>query len=169
MAVIGGVRVFRSIMAWAVGVAALAICSPLWAEMKSVRANKVNFRQAPAAEADVLYTAERYYPVQVLERKRGWAKTRDFEGEIGWIAERLLGNDKTVVVIAQGVVAREAPDAQSKGVFDAQWSDGFVVERTVDGWVQVQGSKGQQGWIPTVYLWGMVPGEDVGRDRMKSK
>ncbi|MFW5741499.1 MAG: SH3 domain-containing protein, partial [Myxococcota bacterium] len=59
-------------------IAALLLASQAWAQMKSVRVKTANFREAPSPTADVLFTADRHYPVKVLDRKRGWAKIKDF-------------------------------------------------------------------------------------------
>ena len=125
--------------------------------MRSVRSNRVNFRQAPAAEAAVLFTADQHYPVLVLERKRGWAKIRDFEGEIAWVAKRLLTSQKTVAVIAKGVSARQQPNDEAPASFQAPWSEGFVVVRVASDWVLVQDADNRQGWIHRMFLWGSVP------------
>ncbi|HNS98090.1 MAG TPA: SH3 domain-containing protein [Polyangiaceae bacterium] len=127
------------------------------AETKSVRVKTANFREAPSDGADVLFTADRYYPVRILARKSGWAKVKDFEGEVAWIAERLLGPQKGIVVIVEKTVARDGPQADASAVFDAKWSESFAVKQIREGWVLVESAQGLSGWLSQDVVWGIEP------------
>lgn len=137
--------------------AVLLLSAQAWAEMKSVRVKTANFREAPADSADILFTADRHYPVKILERKRGWAKVKDFEGEIAWIAERLLGPQKSVVITVERVDVRDKPEATGKRVFQAVWSDAFAVKQERSGWFLVEGPDGKDGWVSRDVTWGVEP------------
>jgi len=132
----------------------LLLSSTAWGEMKSVRAKTVNFREKPSMKADVLFTADRYYPVQILERKRGWAKVRDFEGETAWVAERLLRRDKTVVVTVQRANVRSAPRKSAQVIFKGAWSEAYPVEGVKGAWVHIKTPEGEEGWIHRSIVWG---------------
>lgn len=128
-----------------------------WAEMRSVRVKTANFRDAPEPNADVLFTADQNYPVEVLERRRGWAKVKDFEGEVAWVAERLLHRQSAIVITVERVVVRDKPAADGKVVFRAEWSDAFAVKRQQAGWVLIEGNDGKQGWVTRDSTWGLKP------------
>jgi SH3-like domain-containing protein len=127
------------------------------AEMKSVRVKTANFREAPADDADILFTADRYYPVKIVERKSGWAKVRDFEGEVAWVAERLLNREKTVVIRVEYAIARDKPETSGKQVFRASWSDAFLVKEVRTGWVSIEGPDGKEAWVLQEATWGLEP------------
>lgn len=134
--------------------AAMLLCGQAWAEMKSVRAKSANFREAPSPSADILFTAERYYPVEVLERKRGWAKTKDFEGEVAWVAERLLASTRTAVVIVKEARVRATPDLNAPESFRVSWSDAFPVKEVRAGWVLIETQDNRRGWVSSDVVWG---------------
>jgi len=135
----------------------LTFSASAWAEMRSVRVKIANFREAPAESADVLFTADRYYPVKILERKRGWVRIRDFEGEIAWVAERLLGSEKAVVVVVKQTALRDRPASDGATVIVAAWSDSFVVKQVRAGWVLVASAAGKEGWVSSSAVWGLEP------------
>jgi len=136
-------------------IAALLFTTQALAEMKSVRVKTANFREGPSDSEDVLFTADRHYPVKILERKRGWAKIKDFEGETAWVAERLLASQKAIVVTVERAVVRDKPDAKGKSVFQANWSDAFAVKQERNGWVLIEGADGKEGWISRDSTWGI--------------
>jgi SH3-like domain-containing protein len=136
--------------------AAVLLSGQAWAEMRSVRAKTANFREAPSPSADVLFTAERYYPVEVLERKRGWVKAKDFEGEVAWVADRLLGPTRAVVVIVKEARVRVTPDFNAPEAFRASWSDAFPVKEVRAGWVLIETSDQRRGWISRDMVWGLA-------------
>lgn len=132
----------------------LLVSSNAWAEMKSVRVKTANFRENPSMTADVLFTADRHYPVDVLERKRGWAKIRDFEGETAWVAERLLHRDPAIVVTVERANVRAAPRANARVLFKGTWSEAYPIEETKGVWVHIRTPEGQDGWIHRSIVWG---------------
>ena len=137
-------------------IAALAtvLSGSAWAETKSVRVKTANFREAPSSEADVLFTADRHYPVEILDRKRGWAKVKDFEGEIAWVAERLLTNKPAVVVTVERANVRESPARSARVISHGSWSDAFAVEDTRGVWIQIRIDDDESGWIHRSVVWG---------------
>lgn len=136
-------------------IAALLFTTQALAEMKSVRVKTANFREGPSDSEDVLFTADRHYPVKILGRKRGWAKIKDFEGETAWVAERLLARRRAIVVTVERVVVRDKPDVKGKSVFQANWSDAFPVKRESNGWLLIEGAGGKEGWIARDSTWGL--------------
>ncbi len=132
----------------------LLVSSYAWAEMKSVRVKVANFREKPSMNADVLFTANRYYPVDVVERKRGWAKIRDFEGETAWVAERLLTRQPAVVVTVPRANVRVAPNKTARVLFKGTWSEAYPVDEVKGVWVHVQTPEGEDGWIHRSIVWG---------------
>lgn len=132
----------------------LIVSSNAWAEMKSVRVKTANFREKPSMSSDILFTADRYYPVNILDRKRGWAKIRDFEGETAWVAERLLRREPAVVITVERANVRAAPRKNARVVFKGTWSEAYPVEEIKGAWVHIRTPDGEDGWIHRSIVWG---------------
>jgi SH3-like domain-containing protein len=136
-------------------VAALAL-SPLSsrAEVRSVRVATANFRTGPSVADPILYSADRHYPVELLEQSGDWARVRDFEGDEAWVAAYLLGDDKTAVVAADVVNIREKPLKNAVVVHTAERGAVFLITERRDRWVQVADDEGVIGWVHESLLWG---------------
>lgn len=125
------------------------------AEMLSVKAQSANFRASPNDKATIVYSADKFYPVEVLERKSGWAKVKDFEGDTAWVAERVLGKQSTIVILAESANIREKPTTESEVVFKVAHGEVFKVQERKDDWVKVTDSHGDGGWIRVDKTWGI--------------
>ena len=146
----------RAIVAMLAAILVFLFAISAWAEMLTVRVKTANFREAPTESAAILFTADRHYPVKVVERKRGWVKVKDFEGEIAWIAERLLARNKGVVIIVEKATLRAKPEDNAASVAVAAWSDSFAVKQVRAEWVLVE-SAGVEGWVRRSVVWGLDP------------
>ena len=59
-----------------------------FAQILSVKGPKANFRKGPSVKNEILYTADKNYPVKVLKRQKGWIRVEDFQGDKGWVLEK---------------------------------------------------------------------------------
>ena len=126
------------------------------AEFRSVGEAPAVLYDAPSQKADRLFVASRGYPFEVLVRLEQWTKIRDAGGAVAWIENRLLGERRTALVSVPVADVREAPDAQSPLVFEANRQVILeVLEPAADGWVKVRHRDGQQGYARAVHLWGV--------------
>jgi SH3-like domain-containing protein len=140
------------------------------AEMLSVKAQSANFRANPNDKATIVYSADKFYPVEVLERKAGWAKVKDFEGDTAWVAERVLGKQQTVVIHADAANIREKPSTTSEVVFKVAHGEVFKVQERKDDWVKVVDAHGDGGWIRADMTWGIEePKADKGDKKTDKK
>lgn len=140
------------------------------AEMLSVKAQSANFRANPNDKATIVYSADKFYPVEVLERKAGWAKVKDFEGDTAWVAERVLGKQQTVVIHADAANIREKPSTTSEVVFKVAHGEVFKVQERKDDWVKVVDAHGDGGWIRADMTWGFEePKADKGAGDKKGE
>ena len=124
------------------------------AEMLTVTVDAANFRDGPSTKSDVLYTADKYYTVEVIEKKDDWVKTRDFEGDIAWIAARLLEKKNAVVVHVPCAIVRESPDKDAPIVFKVDRGEGMMVSKRQGAWLQVTNVDGAKGWVHRDVVWG---------------
>lgn len=140
----------------------VALSSVARAEMMSVNVPVANFRAGPSTSDPVEFTATRYYPVKILEREDGWCKIKDFEGDLAWVADRLLAKVKTVVIKVSRGNIREKPTISAEVAFQAERGEVFKVIDREGRWLHVVGVEGDKGWVREDLAWGMKKVEDAG-------
>jgi SH3-like domain-containing protein len=123
-------------------------------EILCVKGESANFREGPGQDHPILFAADRFYPVEVLETKDGWSKIKDFEGDVAWVAARLLAKQETVVVEEDRVNVRDDAGTSSEVVFKAERGEVFKVEKRDGRWLKVVDASGDGGWIRDDMVWG---------------
>jgi len=129
------------------------------AQILSVKGTSANFRDKPSEAAKVKFSADRFYPVEVVEKKAGWVKVKDFEGDEAWVAERLLAKQPSVVISADKANIRERPNTTSDVSFKVERGEVFKLEDRKEHWLKVVDAHGDGGWIRDDMTWG-EPGSD---------
>jgi SH3-like domain-containing protein len=143
-------------VAVAVAAALLVAAAPasLAAEYRSIAASKVNLRAGPGKDAKRLFVVSRGYPLKVLERKDGWARVEDYEGDQAWVFASLLSERRTVLVTRKLVNVRKGPSTESQVAFQAQ-RNVLLQYLGEDGkWVHVRHADGDEGWVYAPLVWG---------------
>ncbi|MGK3960068.1 SH3 domain-containing protein [Sorangium sp. So ce118] len=142
--------------------AVVALSSVARAELLSVKVPVANFRAGPSTSEPVEFTATRYYPVKVLEREGGWCKIKDFEGDLAWVADRLLAKVKTIVIKVPRGNVREAPTTSAEVAFQTERGEVFKVLDRKGRWLRVVSVGGAKGWVREDLAWGMKRLEETG-------
>lgn len=132
----------------------LGIQSVLAQKMVSVLGPTANMRAGPGTSADVQWTLESGYPLQVIGRRGTWLKVRDFEGDQGWVARRLTGPTPHYVVKSPRANLRSGPGSQYRLVGQASRGEVFRTVEKRSSWVRVAGEDGRKGWVALRLLWG---------------
>jgi SH3-like domain-containing protein len=122
-------------------------------ERLSVESDRLNVRSGPGTQYEVLWQAEKNYPVEVVEEKGNWIHFKDFEGYEGWGYKPLLGKKKTVVVKVYKANVRKGPGTQNPIVFTAEKGTPFEVTDMENDWYRIRHSDGDFGWISSGLLW----------------
>ena len=135
------------------------ITMPLHAEMLSIRGDNVNIRTGPGINFKIIWEYGSGFPVKVLEKKGDWLKTKDFEGDTGWIHKSLLTNQSQTIVKAnrnteEKINIRKEPSSKSKIIGMAYYGVVFKILKLQSGWIEVQHESGLKGWISSNLLWG---------------
>ena len=126
------------------------------AEMLAVKTDSASFRAEPSDKAAIVYAADKFYPVEVLDRKSGWAKVKDFEGETAWVAERALGKLDTIVIDSPTANIRQKAATDAQVVFKVAHGEVFKVEDHKADWLKVKDAHGDGGWIRLDKTWGLA-------------
>jgi SH3-like domain-containing protein len=122
-------------------------------ERYSVESETLNVRSGPGTDYEILWKAEKYYPVEVIEEKSKWAHFKDFEGYEGWVYKPLLSKKKTAVVKVYKSNVRKGPGTDYPVIFTAEKGTPFLVTGNKNGWYELKHSDGDKGWIKQTLLW----------------
>lgn len=126
------------------------------AEFRALGERPAILYDAPSNKADRLFIASRLYPFEVLVKLDHWTKVRDATGEVAWVENKALGDQKMVLVTVPLADVRAAANPQSPLVFEAYKQVLLeAVEPPAEGWVKVRHRDGQQGFIRTAHVWGV--------------
>lgn len=133
--------------------------SPALAKMVSVIGDNVNLRSGPGTKYSVKWKYGSGFPLKVLEEKGGWLKVEDFEGDSGWLYEKLTSRNGHMIVKVhknqnKKVNIRSGPSTKYKIVGKAYYGVVFKTIKQQNGWAHVKHDSGLEGWIKRSLLWG---------------
>ncbi|HID29068.1 MAG TPA: hypothetical protein EYP19_03590, partial [Desulfobacterales bacterium] len=124
------------------------------AKRLSVASHKANVRSGPGTNHEILWTAGKYYPVDIIKQSGSWYRIRDFEGDAGWIHGSLLKKISAVIVKGTIVNVREGPGTGSRVLFQAEKGVSFKLLKRQKKWLKVQHEDGEVGWVHESLVWG---------------
>jgi SH3-like domain-containing protein len=131
----------------------LAFGSISMAARWAVSVEKGNIRSGPGPEFDVIWQVEKYYPVDVIDRKGDWRYFRDLDGDEGWINASILNKTETVVVKRNSCNIRSGPGTKYKVAFIAEKGIPFKVLKRKEHWILIEHADGDKGWILDSLVW----------------
>ena len=116
------------------------ISGNVFAEMLSIKGDKVNMRSGPGADYRIEWKYGKGFPLKVISRKGKWCKVQDFENDTGWIFASLLSKKPHMVVKAnknkdQKINLRSGPGTEYKVVGKAYYG---IVFETLDQLIHVE-------------------------------
>jgi len=125
----------------------------------SIKGDNVHLRTGPGTQYKIKWEYGDGFPVEVVERQGEWVKTKDFEGDTGWIHDSLLVNIAHAVVKAnknkdENINIRNGPGSDYEVIGKAYYGVVFKVLQHQSGWVEVQHESGLKGWVSSNLLWG---------------
>jgi SH3-like domain-containing protein len=129
------------------------------AKMVSVVGENVNLRSGPGTKYSVKWKYGSGFPLKVLEEKGGWLKVEDFEGDSGWLYQKLTSRNGHMIVKVnknqnKKVNIRSGPSTEYKIVGKAYYGVVFKTIKQQNGWAHVKHDSGLEGWIKRSLLWG---------------
>lgn len=122
-------------------------------ERLSITAGIANMRSGPSTSESVLWQVEKYHPVQVIEKKGNWYKVKDFENDVAWLHNSLLGDTDCVITIKDKCNVRSKPDTKSSILFTVEKGVPFKVLERKDNWMKIEHADGDIGWIYKTLVW----------------
>lgn len=126
------------------------------ADFRSVGVAAAVLYDGPSAKGKKLFLAPRGMPLEVLSVVNPWLKVRDLSGDVMWIAQTDVSNQRTVIATGLATV-RGAPQDTANAIFQVE--RGVTLELTdpasATGWVRVKHRDGGAGYIKSTELWGL--------------
>lgn len=123
------------------------------AERMAVKSDIANIRSGPGVKFELLWQVEKYHPILVLEKKEGWYRFKDFEGDEGWIHKTLVDKTETVIVRVRRCNIRSGPGTQYDIAFAVDKGIPFKVLKKEGRWLNVQHADSDTGWIFNSLVW----------------
>jgi uncharacterized protein YgiM (DUF1202 family) len=120
----------------------------------SVDGENVNIRSGPGENYSVLWELGNGFPLRVLGTKEDWLKVEDFEGDGGWIYNKLVGKKAHLIVKKPRINVRSGPGQRYRLVGKANYGVVFKTIKSTKGWAQVKHENGLTGWVKRDLLWG---------------
>jgi SH3-like domain-containing protein len=125
------------------------------AEFRSVGANGTIMFDGPSMRANKLYVATAQYPVEIIQSDAGWARVRDFAGDLAWVELKSLSEKRTVLVLVPTIDARQKPDEMTPIAFQARQGVALeFVDASAPGWIRVRHRDGAVGFVRLREVWG---------------
>jgi SH3-like domain-containing protein len=111
---------------------------------------------APSQKAKPLFAIAAGTPVEMVVTLAAWVKVRDAKGDLAWIEQRQLAEQRTVQVRTERAQVRANAEDSSALLFEAE-PDVLLelVEPAPAGWAKVRHRDGQQGFVKASQVWGL--------------
>ena len=123
------------------------------AERYAVTGTLTNIRSGPGTNHKILYEAEKYYPIVILQKTGNWYQIEDYEGDIGWIFKTLVSKMYTVITIKSKCNIRSGPTIKDQILFVSEKGVPFQVLKMEGKWIHIRHSEGHEGWIHKSLVW----------------
>jgi len=111
---------------------------------------------APSQKAKPLFAIAAGTPVEMVVTLAAWVKVRDAKGDLAWIEQRQLAEQRTVQVRAERAQVRVNAEDSSALLYEAE-PDVLLelVEPTPAGWAKVRHRDGKEGFVKASQVWGL--------------
>ena len=104
-------------------------------------------------EYDILRAVLPGYPLVVLEQQDEWSQVEDFRKRQGWVANKLITENNSVIVkIGRGNL-RSGPSLNDEIVAYINYGTVLQIEEAQESWLKVTSNEGISGWIQKWTVW----------------
>ncbi len=116
----------------------------------------ITLRKGPGEKNAVSWKVAKFMPFLRVERKSGWAKVQDLEGEEHWAKNsELTGAIRCVVVKTTTAILRKEANSGASPL-DFKTVDRYTPLKRLSNdreWVQIEDETGRQGWVHETNVW----------------
>lgn len=127
----------------------------------SLRSDEVNLRVGPGETYPIVWVLKRKnMPVEIIEEFQNWRRVRDWQGDKGWLLDRMVTGKRDVIVDGAVRALRRQPDPSAPIVARAEPG---VVAQLIElqgGWCRIEAG-GYKGWVQRSDVWGVYSDETL--------
>jgi SH3-like domain-containing protein len=127
----------------------------------ALRSDEVNLRVGPGENYPIEWILKRKdMPVEIIEEFQNWRRVRDWQGDRGWVLDRMITGKREVIVAGAVRALHRQPDRDAQIVARAEPG---VIARLIEfqgGWCHVEAG-GFKGWVQRSEVWGVYPDETL--------
>ena len=118
----------------------------------TTRVDWANIRTGPSMNYEVLRAVSTGFPLLVLEQQDEWSQVEDYRKRKGWVANRLLDANTTVIlkVKRENLYREPGLDAITAGI---DYGTVLQIEDTRGEWLKVVSREGIEGWLRKTDVW----------------
>ena len=129
----------------------------------SLRSDEVNLRVGPGRNYPIEWILTRKgLPVEIVAQFEHWREIREPQGSEGWVQERMLIGQRTVMVIGGVRALRQAPSGASAIVARAEPGVVANLLECRGEWCRITADH-LTGWIRRAEVFGVLPDESTIR------
>jgi SH3-like domain-containing protein len=127
----------------------------------SLKTDEANLRTGPGERYPIDWVLiKKGLPVEIVSEFDVWRKIHDSEGSEGWVHQRLLAANRTVLIVGNIRVLHAEPEATSPAVARAEPGVIAHLLECRDAWCRVE-AQDVKGWLRRSEVWGVYPDEVV--------
>ncbi|MCP3875394.1 MAG: hypothetical protein GY699_19850 [Desulfobacteraceae bacterium] len=119
----------------------------------SVNVEKASFYSGPGTNYELLWEAEKYYPVLIVDIKGSWYKIMDVDGDMAWTDKSFLGEKDHGIITTSGRFVLSLPKKDSQALFSFDRGVPLKVLDHSGDWLKIEHCDGDIGWIEKRYVW----------------
>jgi SH3-like domain-containing protein len=128
----------------------------------ALHADKVNLRTGPGDRYPIQWVYLRKdWPVEVVAQFDHWRRVRDWEGTEGWVHEKMITQQREVIVSGATRALRQSPDPNAPMVARAEPGVVAKLDECRGDWCRIAAGE-ITGWVQRADIWG-VPATDATR------
>ncbi len=125
----------------------------------SLRSDDVNLRVGPGENYPIEWVLKRKdMPVEITEQFQNWRRVRDWQGDKGWVLDRMITGKRWVIVDSEVRALHRRPEPDAPILARAEPG---VIARLVEfqgAWCRIE-TGGYSGWVRRSEVWGVLPDE----------
>jgi uncharacterized protein YgiM (DUF1202 family) len=113
----------------------------------------VNIRTGPSMQYDILRAVSSGFPLHILEQQEEWSLVEDVAKRKGWVANKLLIENNSVILKMGKGNLRSGPGYDEGIIREIEYGTVMQLEKTQGDWLKVVDKTGAEGWIHRFYIW----------------
>ncbi|NJL24184.1 MAG: hypothetical protein HC902_02705 [Calothrix sp. SM1_5_4] len=116
----------------------------------------ITLRKGAGANEPVTWRVARNMPLLRLEKKGGWSKVQDLEGDVHWVKSADVTNKIRCVVVKTNVASLRRRPSPNGELSDLKTVDRYTPLKRYENerdWLQVEDETGRRAWIHESQIW----------------